>query len=223
MVKHIPNILTIANLFVGIIGIIFAFEGNLLYASITIWLAALFDFLDGFSARILKVTSAIGKELDSLSDLVSFGVLPATILFQLIDGKLSEPITLVVFVIAIFSAIRLARFNIDTKQTNSFTGMPTPAVAFFISGLHFWQGQYPEWFNLATIAITSIVLAILLISPINFLAFKFSDFSIRNNWQKYSILLISTILLIILQAKALPLIIAFYLLLSVILPKPKQQ
>ena len=223
MKKHIPNIITLANLTAGIIGILFAFEGNLTYAAIAIWIGALFDFFDGFLARMLKVSSAIGKELDSLADLVTFGVLPSTILYQMIDGNLNSPITLLTYILVVFSAIRLAKFNVDTRQTDTFIGLPTPAAAFFISGLPFWLGYNPDWFSEPVVIIIAIALSLFLVSPIRMLALKFKDFNLAANWQRYLVLVLSIILLVFLQAKALPVIITLYILISVLLPNPKQQ
>jgi CDP-diacylglycerol--serine O-phosphatidyltransferase len=223
MKKHIPNLITLANLSSGIVGILFAFEGNLVYAAIAIWIAALFDFFDGFFARMLKVTSAIGKELDSLADLISFGVLPGTILYHMLDGKVSSPVTLLPYLIVVFSALRLAKFNTDTDQTDTFIGLPTPAAAFFVSGLPFWMEQKPEWFNQPVVIIIAIVLSLLLVAPVRLLALKFKDFNFSNNWQRFLVLILSLVLLLLLQAKALPLIITLYILISVLLPNPKQQ
>lgn len=223
MKKHIPNIITLANLSSGIIGILFAFEGNLVYAAMAIWIATLFDFFDGFFARLLKVTSAVGKELDSLADLVSFGVLPGTILYQMIDGSINDPITLLPFLLTVFSALRLAKFNVDTRQSDSFIGLPTPAAAFFVSGLPFWLAQNPDWFNQPVVITIGLILSLLLVAPIHLLALKFKNYSIKGNWQRFLLLIISLILIIILQAKALPLIISLYILISILLPKPEQQ
>ena len=144
MKKHIPNILTLSNLLAGCIGLVYAFNGNLVYASYAIWIAAIFDFLDGFSARMLKVSSPIGKELDSLADMVTFGVLPSVILFQMIGNQPYEYLSYGAFILALFSALRLAKFNVDTEQTTTFIGMPTPAAAFFVSGLPFWMMALPQ-------------------------------------------------------------------------------
>lgn len=223
MKKHIPNIITLANLSTGIVGILFAFEGYLEYAAIAIWIAALFDFFDGFFARMLNVTSAIGKELDSLADLISFGVLPGTILYHMLDGSISSPVTILPYLIVVFSALRLAKFNTDTSQTDSFIGLPTPAAAFFVSGLPFWLEQKPEWFDQTVVIIIAIVLSMLLVAPFRLLALKFKDFNFSNNWQRYMVLILSLVLLMLLNAKALPLIITLYILISVLLPNPKQQ
>ena len=223
MKKHIPNIITLANLAAGIVGIVFAFEGNLVYAAYAIWIGAFFDFFDGFFARLLKVSSAIGKELDSLADLITFGMLPGTILFQMINGDISSPISLLPYIIVIFSALRLARFNIDDSQSDSFIGLPTPAAAFFVSGLPFWLENKPEWFGQPAIIIFALTLSLLLITPVRLLALKFKDFSFKKNWQRYLVLIVSLILLLILNVKALPLIITLYILISVLLPHTKQQ
>jgi CDP-diacylglycerol--serine O-phosphatidyltransferase len=144
MKKHIPNILTLSNLFAGCIGLVFAFDGNLIYASYAIWIAAIFDFFDGFSARMLNVSSPIGKELDSLADMVTFGVLPSMILYQMIESHPIPNLGYGAFILALFSALRLAKFNVDTRQSTTFIGMPTPAAAFFVSGLPFWMEQFPQ-------------------------------------------------------------------------------
>ena len=219
MKKHIPNILTLLNLLTGCIGIVYVFSGNLYYAAYAIWVAAIFDFLDGFSARMLKVSSPIGKELDSLADMVTFGVLPSFILFKMIGDQTNMFIPYLAFSLALFSALRLAKFNIDSRQSNSFIGMPTPAVAFFVSGLVFWVRQYPEWQSWQIIVSISFILSFLLVSPIKMVALKFTNYSIVSNWHRYLIILMSTILLIILGFMSLPIIITLYLLISLISAK----
>ena len=223
MKKHIPNFLTLANLFTGCIGIIYVFENNLVYAAYAIWIAAVFDFFDGFSARLLKVSSPIGKELDSLADMVTFGVLPSFILFKMMSGGSFEVVSYVTFSLALFSALRLAKFNIDTKQTTTFIGMPTPAAAFFVSGLPFWQAQYPELVNWQSIIAITIVLSLLLVSPIKMLALKFTEYSISNNWQRYLVILLSVITYVLLGFKSLPVIVTLYLIISLVSPKPDLQ
>ncbi|HQS50964.1 MAG TPA: CDP-diacylglycerol--serine O-phosphatidyltransferase, partial [Daejeonella sp.] len=138
MKKHIPNSVTCLNLFSGCLGIVFAFQGNLIWASYAIVIAAVFDFFDGMLARLLKAYSDIGKELDSLADMVSFGVLPSVIIYQLfalspqIDFG-ADWLSFSAFIIAVFSALRLAKFNIDTRQSENFIGLPTPANALLIA------------------------------------------------------------------------------------------
>jgi len=220
MKKHIPNILTLANLFVGCIGIVFTFNGNLFYAAYAIWLAAIFDFFDGFSARLLKVSSPIGKELDSLADMVTFGALPSFMLYKMMDGTTHELITYIAFSLALFSALRLAKFNIDTRQTTTFIGMPTPAAAFFVSGLPFWQIQYSALGNWQVVVIITIGLSLLLVSPIKMLALKFTDYTFKNNWSRYLIILLSAILILLLGSRSLTVIITLYLIISLLTPKP---
>lgn len=148
--KHIPNAITCCNLLCGCLAIVQAFEGNLVYAAYLVGLAAIFDFFDGFAARLLKVASPIGKDLDSLADMVTFGVVPGIVMYKLIVflglveinfdplHTISENSFYYIFckyiwvLIPIFSAIRLAKFNNDTRQTSSFIGLPTPANAIFI-------------------------------------------------------------------------------------------
>ncbi len=215
--KHIPNTITLANLSCGCIGIVACTKGDLVLASYMIWLAAIFDFFDGFTARLLKVSSPIGKELDSLADMVTFGVLPAFILFSLQDNLTSGGILpFASFALALFSALRLAKFNIDTRQTNGFIGMPTPAAAFFVSGLVFWPASSSLIGSSASVLFISIALSLLLVAPIPMLALKFKDYSVKNNISRYLLVIVSIILLAILGKQSFPLIISFYLILSLL-------
>jgi CDP-diacylglycerol--serine O-phosphatidyltransferase len=136
--KHFPNAITCANLFSGCVGIVLAFKGELVAASYAIFLSAIFDFFDGLASRVLKSFSGIGKDLDSLADVVSFGVLPAVIMYQLfLQGhqidNVSTYLNFIAFLIAVFSALRLAKFNTDTRQSENFIGLPTPANAILIA------------------------------------------------------------------------------------------
>ena len=134
VLRHLPNALTCGNLLCGCVGIIFTLQDGAAVSAWFVWAACVFDFLDGFAARALKVNSPIGKELDSLADMVSFGALPAIVMFQMIDTISSNnffPYT--AFSLAIFSALRLAKFNVDDKQKDSFIGLPVPANALFIT------------------------------------------------------------------------------------------
>lgn len=140
MRRHIPNLFTLLNLLSGCIAISLAFEGNFIAAAIFVYIAALFDFFDGFAARLLNAYSPLGKELDSLADVVSFGVAPASAIFVLLREytlfpELAEPLRFFIpylaFLIPLFSAYRLAKFNIDDRQTTSFLGLPTPASGLF--------------------------------------------------------------------------------------------
>ncbi|HPW66333.1 MAG TPA: CDP-diacylglycerol--serine O-phosphatidyltransferase [Salinivirgaceae bacterium] len=133
--RFIPNLITSANLFCGCLAVVFAFDGKLDIALYFVLFAAILDFLDGFAARLLKAYSAIGKELDSLADLISFGMAPATMLYVASEDIWNMPLfKYLPFLIVVFSALRLAKFNIDTRQETDFIGLPTPANAiFFIS------------------------------------------------------------------------------------------
>jgi CDP-diacylglycerol--serine O-phosphatidyltransferase len=169
------------------------------------------------------VSSPIGKELDSLADMVTFGALPSFMLFKMMDGASNEIITYVAFLLALFSALRLAKFNVDTRQSTTFIGMPTPAAAFFVSGLPFWQAQYPELISWQIILLITIILSFLLVSPIRMLALKFTEYSINKNWQRYLVVLLSVIAFVILGSMSLPVIITLYLIISLISPKPSLQ
>lgn len=217
--KHIPNTLTCCNLLSGCVGIVAAFEGDLVLATYMIWLAAIFDFFDGFAARMLKVSSAIGGELDSLADLVTFGVLPAIMIFTMLQQSgLSGWLPYLAFVIAVFSALRLAKFNVDTRQTTSFIGLPTPANALFIGSLPLilefsqppLQFIMEPWFLLGC----SFVLSFLLVAELPLFALKFNSFGWAENKVKYVFLIISVVLIIFFKFVAIPLIIVLYVLIS---------
>ena len=214
--KHIPNLLTLANLSAGCLGLVSAFNGDLFTAAYLIWIAAIFDFFDGFAARLLKVSSPIGKELDSLADMVTFGVLPAVIVFNMLGGASGGFVNYLAFSIAIFSALRLAKFNIDERQTKTFYGIPTPANAFLISGLPFWQLKYPDLISNPLILGLSIIMALLLVAPIEMLALKFDNYSLKNNISRYLLILVSVVLIVFFKTLALPIIILFYIFLSVV-------
>lgn len=226
MKKHIPNAITCTHLFSGCTGIFFAFQGKLDYAAYAVFIAAFFDFLDGMAARLLKVHSEIGKQLDSLADIVSFGVLPSFIIFMLLAKKDSgvEPnwIYFSAFFIAIFSALRLAKFNVDTRQTNSFIGLPTPASAMLSASfpliLIFQQNAsftgiiLNHWFLIVYIAVN----CWLLVAELPLLSLKFKNLGFSENSYRYILLVFGLISLLIFKFAAIPLIIFFYILLSII-------
>lgn len=214
--KHIPNTITLGNLACGCIGLVACYNGDLKMASYMIWLAAFLDFLDGFIARLLKVSSPIGKELDSLTDMVTFGLLPSFILFTMLNETTSSLWPYVAFVLALFSALRLAKFNVDTRQANGFIGMPTPAAAFFVSGLAFWPSQNIVFHSFEGLFIISLLLSLLLVAPMPMLALKFKDFSFKNNFYRYLVVILSAILLAILGFRSFPIIIISYLALSLL-------
>ncbi|MDJ1505488.1 CDP-diacylglycerol--serine O-phosphatidyltransferase [Xanthocytophaga agilis] len=229
MKRHIPNIFTCGNLFCGCVGIVSVFNNDLIFAAYMIGLASILDFGDGFAARILKSHSAIGKELDSLADCVTFGVLPGVILYKLLQKSLMGDdyslelfvvLPYIAFLITIFSALRLAKFNVDTRQTDSFIGVPTPANALFVGALPLILWQHPHWntyiLNPLVLCGYVLIMSFLMTSEIPLFALKFKDFSIANNKVRYLFLFLSLGLLIFLQFAALPLIIVLYILLSLI-------
>lgn len=188
-----------------------------------IWAGAIFDFFDGFSARILNKFSAIGKDLDSLADLVTFCFLPATIIFTLIDqnGE-SNDFSYMVYLIVIFGALRLARFNNDARQTDTFYGLPVPAVAIFVSVLPFIKELEKSAFSEFlikdhTLIGIAILLSLMMVADIKLMSLKFKDFTLNNNWSRYLLIAISLILLAFFKIIALPLIIVLYVVLSLVL------
>lgn len=197
----IPNAITLGNLLLGCVGLSFAAWGDFHGAALCIFGAAVLDFLDGFAARLLKAQSAIGKDLDSLADVVSFGVLPAFILFQMgasLPGMAYSEYF--VFIIALASALRLARFNHDTRQSEGFIGLPTPANAILLAALVLWLTTAgASWMPLLSkwhLFITAALLSYLLLSPIPMMAFKFKSFGWLENQERYLFLIFSLFLLI---------------------------
>ena len=216
MIKHLPNALTCANLLCGCMGVVAIFRFPELPIAWFIWAAAFFDFLDGFTARIFNVNTAIGKELDSLADVISFGLLPALIMFHLIEQNTEYPLlAYFAFLIAICSALRLAIFNIDTTQTDSFKGLPTPANALFISSLPLLSSEYFIWINNQYVLLfITLLFSLLLVSRIPLMALKFKRFTWRGNGLKFTLLIASILLLVVFKLEAIPLIILFYIFLS---------
>ncbi|MCQ2196558.1 MAG: CDP-diacylglycerol--serine O-phosphatidyltransferase [Bacteroidaceae bacterium] len=199
MKKHIPNTITCCNLISGCMAIMFAFQGNYFMAVAMIVLGATFDFFDGMTARLLHVSSPIGKELDSLADVVTFGVAPSAILFSMFR-ELQYPDFLssvqpyfpyVAFVMAAFSALRLAKFNLDERQTSSFIGVPTPANALFwgslVLGQHDWLVSLPM--GAVWVFVGMLVLSYLLIAELPLFALKFKNLSWKDNSIRFIFLL----------------------------------
>lgn len=249
--KHIPNAITCCNLLCGCLAIVQAFEGNLVYAAYLVGLAAIFDFFDGFAARMLRVASPIGKDLDSLADMVTFGLVPGVVVFQLFQFSMlnyaerchieETPsyfsfLKYSAFIITIFSALRLAKFNNDIRQLDSFIGVPTPAVAIFVLSTAYilskkYYGIYDfdecliqDGFektlnfiaNPHVLFVISLILSILLVSELPLFALKFKFFGWKGNRIRYTFLGLSLILLISLGVIGIPLIIILYVLISVI-------
>jgi CDP-diacylglycerol---serine O-phosphatidyltransferase len=221
MIKHIPNALTSLNLAAGMVGILFVLDGQIEYGAYMIFLAAVFDFLDGFVARMLKVSGELGKQLDSLADMVTFGVLPAFILFSMIESN-TENLYLpyAAFLIGIFSALRLAKFNIDERQSDRFIGVPTPANALLISTLPFLAEKSSFLEDLLSNPIflvgVGLVMSFLLVAELPLIALKFKDFSISQNIFRYLVLGTSLISLILLGIAGIPFAIILYIALSFI-------
>ncbi len=219
MKKHIPNTITCANLFSGCIGVVFAFKGELEITAYFVLLSGIFDFFDGMVARLLNVKSAIGKELDSLADMVSFGFLPGVVMFQLLKmgDYQQEYIPYLGFIITVFSALRLAKFNIDERQTEDFIGLNTPMNTLFIVSLPFIAKDYPLVIG-STILLLGVVFitSFLLVSEIKIFSMKLSDVSWANNKMKYLFLILSAALIVILKFTAVPFILVLYIGLSIL-------
>lgn len=214
--KHIPNFITCLNIFSGCIAIHFAFQSNYSAAFVAILLAAVFDFMDGFAARLLKAFSPMGKELDSLADVVSFGVAPGAIVFSVLSGAgINEWLPYFGFIIPAFSALRLAKFNIDERQTSSFIGLPTPANAIFWAGLVF---SYTEFLvsNWIVLLLLTLSFSLLLISEIPMFSLKFKNAAWANNKIQYFFLMGCIAILGVLQIDAFSILIAWYIGLSII-------
>ncbi len=222
---NFPNALTCANLFSGCIGIVLCFNGDLKTAAYFVILSGIFDFFDGMAARALKIKGNIGKELDSLADVVSFGFLPGVIMFHLFKSSNTEfeYLPYFGFLITIFSALRLAKFNVDERQTVDFIGLNTPMNTLFICSLPYVATYHPEivgnWIVLVGItALTSY----LLISEIRIFSMKFNNLSWEENKIKFIFLLLAAGLFIWQQFVAVPLILLLYIGLSFVYFRDKR-
>jgi len=247
--KNIPNLFTLLNLVFGCLAIVFTLQNGimitadaegaeLLYIPEKIWMASLFigiaavvDFLDGFVARLFKASSEMGKQLDSLADVVSFGVAPGMIMYQFLrlsfaqdaDGlDVSLIYLLPAFVLPCAAAWRLARFNLDTEQSYSFKGMPVPAVGLFVASLPliYWNVNADwvrnlllnKWFLYGLV----LLLSWLMVSRLPLMALKFKDFSLKSNLPKYLLVIIAIISIVVLKWLAPPVIVLGYVLISLL-------
>ena len=238
--KHVPNLITSLNLLSGSIAVIFAVQGNLVLAAIFVAAGIFFDFFDGLAARALNVKSEVGLQLDSLADVVTSGVVPGIVMYQLIikalpsSGSLStdwnssefelnlQPFALIGLLIIVASAYRLAKFNVDDRQTDSFIGLPTPANALLILSLPLIltyesvpvinQLILNEWFLVGL----TILSCILLNAELPLFALKFSDWGFKENKLRYFFIISCLLLIVLLKFIAIPAIILLYVLLSVI-------
>jgi CDP-diacylglycerol--serine O-phosphatidyltransferase len=240
MIKQIPNIITSLNLLCGCVAVLFAVSGDLISASFFVFFGIFFDFFDGLAARLLNAHSDVGLEFDSLADMITSGVAPAIVMVQLLNESffgntlniaetfsaegwnmgMTNYLPLIGLLIAVASGYRLAKFNVDTRQTTSFIGLPTPANALLILSLplilHFQSSAWIEeivlnkWFLIGLTVVSSIVLNAEL--PLFGLKFKTWDF--KSNAIRYVFLVVCALLLVLLKFIAIPLIILVYILLS---------
>ena len=222
--RNIPNLITLGNLFCGLVAIVFSLNNNLYFAGTFIFFGAILDFFDGLSARLLKVSSEIGKHLDSMADMVTFGVAPGMIMFQMIKlSKIDENsyIAYIGFIITIFSAIRLAKFNIDTKQTSSFIGLPTPAAAIFIASLPIIS-KYNitiQFNDSKFLIVTSIILSLLLLAKLPLFSLKIKkgeDWKNKENIIRIIFLISCVILLFVFEFAVIPFIVILHIFLSIL-------
>ncbi|MFT7073445.1 CDP-alcohol phosphatidyltransferase family protein [Patiriisocius sp. Uisw_017] len=240
MVKQIPNIITSLNLLCGCVALIFAVSGDLVSATIFAFLGIIFDFFDGLAAGLLNAQSDVGLELDSLADVVTSGVVPGVVMLQLLseattghtldianifsdsgwNTSFMSYLPFLGLLIAVASAYRLAKFNVDTRQTNSFLGLPTPANTLLILSLPlilaFQQTETLEgillnpWF----LSIFTVLSCVLLNVEIPLFAFKFKTWDFKSNAVRYIFLVTSILLLVLLKFIAIPVIIFLYILIS---------
>ena len=220
----IPNLLTLANLLSGAAAVIAVLVHHSYETAL--WLivaAAIFDFFDGFAARLLKQTSPLGIELDSLADDISFGLVPAVMMFDIythsqslygLNPEIMSYAGYATLLIAAFSALRLARFNIDTTQSTEFRGLPTPANALMIASLALLVEQGRVELMQEHVLVISLAAALLLVSPIRMFALKFKGFGIRGNELRYGFMLVSLLIIILLPTYSILTIIVLYILIS---------
>ncbi len=229
MKRHLPNALTCLNLLCGCLALTFIFGGDLVTGAYLVGIAAVADFFDGLLARALRVSSPIGKDLDSLADMVSFGVVPGAIMFQLlerapelkiIEGYQQLLLPFLAFLITIFSALRLAKFNNDTRQTTSFIGLPTPACTLVVASLPLILAH--DTFSLAGIILNpwlllgiSVLLSGLLVAELPLFAMKFKNFRWLGNRRRFIFMALALGLVGWLRAAGVPVAVLLYVLLSV--------
>lgn len=222
MSKHIPNLLTISNLICGCIALYFTFKGELVFTAYLIGFAAIFDFMDGAAARLLNVSNPIGKELDSLADMVSFGLVPGSVVFHLLEESPLSQYSFMALIIPIFSAYRLAKFNVDENQNENFIGLPTPAnclvfisipliTTFNSESTIAYLFEIPE-----ILLIITILMSLALVSRINMFSLKFKNLKFQDNKFRFFIITMSIILLTWLEFSAIPLIILLYIMMSIV-------
>lgn len=241
MVKHIPNLITSLNILCGSVAVLFAVSGDLVSASFFVLFGIFFDFFDGLAARLLDAQSTVGLQLDSLGDVITSGLAPAVIMVQLLSKSVSgdflrisevfseeswslksvELLPFIGLLIVVASAYRLAKFNVDTRQTSGFIGLPTPANTLLIVSLplmlHFQssEGLKALIFNKWILVGLTVLSCLLLNMEARLFGLKFKNWGLKNNGVRYLFLGVSALLLVLLWFKGIPLIIAVYLLLSI--------
>ncbi|MCT4698870.1 CDP-alcohol phosphatidyltransferase family protein [Tenacibaculum haliotis] len=237
MKRHIPNLLTLGNLLCGSIATIFAVKGDFVGAAILVVTGIIFDFFDGFAARMLNVQGELGKQLDSLADMVTSGVVPGIVMLQLLISALNvdaasyfgidtygatgSNLPYIGLFLTLGACYRLAKFNIDTRQSDSFIGLPTPAMTLFVISLPIIAEYSNQLFfvelinNQYFLIVITLLLTYLMNAEIPLFALKFKTFGLKENALKYIFLLLAVILLVVLKFVAVPLVIILYVGLSV--------
>ena len=211
MIKNIPNIFTIANLILGFICILNVFVKNDFEIIYVFYFCLILDFLDGFSARKLSLTSEFGKQIDSLADLVSFGILPSVIFYDYFDSNsFNLYLKYSSILILVSSSIRLARFNISEDNNYFFVGLPTPANALFFISLIYYQGNLKVYFDENVILALIILFSFLMVSNLKFISFKISNFTLNENIEKLILILLGIIIIILQGHSGLFLLIFLY-------------
>ncbi len=212
----IPNILTLLNLVSGCIGIVMVLQGSPSAGAIWVWISVFFDYLDGFAARKMNIISPIGKELDSLADMVSFGVLPGIVIFvMMLPLEPFRGAAYLALIVPAFSALRLSKFNTDDRQSDTFYGLPTPSNALFLTSLAHIELSFLS--NYWVLLVLAVVFSLLLISELRMFALKFKSFSFNQNKWKYLGILTSLTIVILLGIKGVSIVIAGYILVSLII------
>lgn len=230
--KNIPNLLTLGNLFCGTIATIFAVESDFSSAALFVLIGILFDFLDGFVARLLKVTGELGKQLDSLADMVTSGVVPGIIMSKLIQNNLLKhsnsfddnflDVSLIGLILTLAACYRLGKFNLDTRQSDSFIGLPTPAMSLFVISLPLIQEYSDIDFvlnlmgNNYFLIVITLLMSYLMNAELPLFSLKLKDYSFKNNWIVYCFLTFSLVLILLINYLSIPIIITLYIVLSII-------
>lgn len=231
----IPNFLTLANLFCGSLTVLHLagmFGGEQMDIAYSVFnligLSLIFDLLDGMVARVLKINSEIGVQLDSLADMVSFGLVPGLLMISILNNLIEFEYKIFIFsglLITLFSALRLAKFNVDTEQSTYFKGLATPANTIFIFSLFWIQSRYTyiisenKNLDLALVSIIIVLFCYLLIANLPCFSFKFKGFAWRDHHFKYLFLIVSLILFLLFKTESLAFIIPLYIIISIIFRK----